>query len=61
VIIGPGREVIDLYYDEARIREVEEDGVLLIRPDKFIAWRSMSMPAPPEKSLRGGLKGLLSR
>jgi 2,4-dichlorophenol 6-monooxygenase len=61
VVIGPGREVTDLYYDWARIREIEEDGVLLIRPDKFIAWRSMSMPATPEQALRDALKNLLSR
>jgi 2,4-dichlorophenol 6-monooxygenase len=61
VIIGPGREVTDLYYDWTRIREVEEDGVLLIRPDKFIGWRSMSMPASPEQALRDALTNLLSR
>jgi len=61
VIIGPGREVTDIYYDWARIREVEEDGVLLIRPDKFIGWRSRSLPANPEQSLRDALTTLLSR
>jgi 2-polyprenyl-6-methoxyphenol hydroxylase-like FAD-dependent oxidoreductase len=60
VVIGPGREVTDIYYDWARIREIEEDGVLLIRPDKFIGWRSMSMPASPERALRDALKNLLS-
>src|SRR5579863_10740430 len=47
VIIGPGREVTDIYYDWARVREIDEDGALLVRPDKFIAWRSMSLPAAP--------------
>jgi 2,4-dichlorophenol 6-monooxygenase len=61
VIIGPGREVTDLYYDWARLREVEEDGVLLIRPDKFIGWRSMSLPGDPEHALRSALENLLSR
>jgi 2,4-dichlorophenol 6-monooxygenase len=61
VIIGPGREVTDLYYDWARLREVEEDGVLLIRPDKFIGWRSMTLPADPEQALRAALENLLSR
>ena len=40
VVIGPGREVTDLYYDWAKLREVEEDGALLVRPDKHIGWRS---------------------
>lgn len=60
VIIGPGREVTDIYYDWARIREVAEDGVILIRPDKFIGWRSATMPADPEAALRGALRSLLS-
>jgi 2,4-dichlorophenol 6-monooxygenase len=60
VVIGPGREVTDIYYDWARVREIEEDGVLLIRPDKFIGWRSMSMPASPERELRDALTTLLS-
>jgi 2,4-dichlorophenol 6-monooxygenase len=61
VIIGPGREVTDIYYDWARIREVEEDGVLLVRPDKHIGWRSMTLPADPEGALREALTSLLGR
>jgi 2,4-dichlorophenol 6-monooxygenase len=61
VIIGPGRAVTDLYYDWARVREVDEDGALLARPDKFIGWRSMSLPADPERALRSALITLLSR
>jgi len=60
VIIGPGREVTDIYYDWARLREVNEDGVLLVRPDKFIGWRSMSLPADPELSLRDALTALVN-
>ena len=47
VVIGPGRAVTDLYYDWAKVREVDESGALLVRPDKHIAWRSMTMPANP--------------
>jgi 2,4-dichlorophenol 6-monooxygenase len=61
VIIGPGRDVTDLYYDWARIREVGEDGALLVRPDKFIGWRSRTMPDDPEWALREALSALLSR
>jgi len=45
VVIGPGRQVTDLYYDWARRREIEEGGVLLVRPDKHIGWRSVRLPA----------------
>jgi 2,4-dichlorophenol 6-monooxygenase len=61
VIIGPGRAVTDIYYDWARLREVDEDGVLLVRPDKFIGWRAMTLPANPEEALRSALQNLLSR
>ena len=61
VIIGPGREITDIYYDWARIREVDEDGVLLVRPDKHIGWRSMTMPDNPEGALRSVLTTLLGR
>ena len=61
VIIGPGREVTDIYYDWARVREIDEDGALLVRPDKFIAWRSMSLPVAPDQALREALTSLLSR
>jgi 2,4-dichlorophenol 6-monooxygenase len=61
VIIGPGRAVTDIYYDWARIREIDEDGMLLVRPDKHIGWRAMNMPRDPEQALRTALKSLLSR
>jgi 2,4-dichlorophenol 6-monooxygenase len=61
VIIGPGREVTDLYYDWTRIREVEEDGALLVRPDKHIGWRSMTLPQDPERELRAAMASLLGK
>lgn len=38
-LIGPGREVLDLYDDWARLREVTESGCLLVRPDAHVGWR----------------------
>jgi 2,4-dichlorophenol 6-monooxygenase len=35
--------------------------VLLVRPDKFIGWRSMSLPADPERALGDALTALLGR
>ncbi|ABM15182.1 FAD-dependent oxidoreductase [Mycolicibacterium vanbaalenii] len=61
VVIGPGREVTDLYYDWAKLREVDEDGALLVRPDKHIAWRSMSMPDQPHAALRSAMAQILGR
>jgi 2,4-dichlorophenol 6-monooxygenase len=59
VVIGPGRAVTDLYYDWAKLREVEEDGVLLVRPDKHVAWRARSMPEDPEGALRTAMNQIL--
>ena len=61
VVIGPGREVTDLYYDWAKLREVDESGALLVRPDKHIAWRSMTMPEDPESTLRTAIRQILGR
>jgi 2,4-dichlorophenol 6-monooxygenase len=61
VVIGPGREVTDLYFDWSRLREVGEDGALLVRPDKHIGWRSMNLPADPQRALRAALSSLLDR
>jgi 2,4-dichlorophenol 6-monooxygenase len=61
VVIGPGRHVTDLYYDWARLREVEEDGALLVRPDKHIGWRSVRLPADPERALHDAMTAILGR
>ena len=61
VVIGPGRQVTDLYYDWARVREVEEDGALLVRPDKHIGWRSVRLPADPERALHDAMAAILGR
>ncbi|WP_089250815.1 FAD-dependent oxidoreductase [Asanoa hainanensis] len=61
VVIGPGRAATDLYFDWARVREVAEDGAILVRPDKHIGWRSMALAADPYTALRSGLASILGR
>jgi 2,4-dichlorophenol 6-monooxygenase len=46
-VIGPGRPYTDLYEDWARLREVGEDGCVLVRPDGHVAWRA---PGPVDAS-----------
>jgi 2,4-dichlorophenol 6-monooxygenase len=41
VVIG-GPDAQDLYCDWQRVREVEEAGALLVRPDGFVAWRAFA-------------------
>jgi 2,4-dichlorophenol 6-monooxygenase len=60
VVIGEGREVQDLYGDWLRQREIEEDGVILVRPDKHIGWRAHSMVQDPEAALSAVLSEILS-
>jgi len=61
VVIGPGREITDIYLDWTRLREVAEDGALLVRPDKHIGWRSMSLPADPAHALYAAMSSMLSQ
>ena len=61
VIIGPGQPVTDLYFDWARLREVAEDGVILVRPDKHIGWRSHQLADDPEAAVYAAMARLLSR
>lgn len=61
VVIGPGQEYQDLYFDWQRLREVDEDGCVLVRPDKFVGWRSQSMVGDPKAALGDALDAILSR
>lgn len=61
VVIGPGREVTDLYYDWARLREIDESGALLVRPDKHIGWRAAELPDDPVSALRDAMTRILGR
>ena len=61
VVIGPGREVIDTYYDWARIRGVEESGAILVRPDTHVAWRAQTLADDPARALGDALRSVLGR
>jgi 2,4-dichlorophenol 6-monooxygenase len=60
-VIGPGREYTDLYDDWARLREVAEDGCVLVRPDAHVAWRAAAMSDDPEAALLEALELVLDR
>jgi 2,4-dichlorophenol 6-monooxygenase len=60
-VIGPMREYTDLYDDWARVREVAEDGCVLVRPDTHVAWRSHAMVDDPEAALTEVLQTVLDR
>ena len=40
IVIGPGRDLTDLYGEWAEVREIGEAGCLLVRPDHHVGWRA---------------------
>lgn len=59
--IGFGLEHHDVYRDWTAIRGVKEDGCILVRPDRFVAWRSQSVVPDFEAKLTEVLNKVLSR
>ena len=45
--IGYGCNYMDAYRDWIKVREVDEDGIVLVRPDHFVCWRYRSMKTNP--------------
>ncbi|MBC8154921.1 MAG: FAD-dependent monooxygenase [Bacteroidetes bacterium] len=60
VLIGPGREYVDLYGEWAAIREIDESGCLLIRPDFHIALRVRTTSADAHTVLKNALQHILA-
>ena len=44
-----------------RRRQIAPDGAVLVRPDRFVAWRSRSASEAPLEELSGALKQILAR
>jgi 2,4-dichlorophenol 6-monooxygenase len=63
VVIGPGQEYDDLYGDWARLRGIEDGGVLLVRPDNYVAFRhaGAASDAEAEAALENVLRTVLDR
>jgi 2,4-dichlorophenol 6-monooxygenase len=60
-VIGPGREVLDIYDDWVRLSEVAEDGCVLVRPDTHVGWRAATLASDPASALAGALERILGR
>lgn len=58
--IGFGLDYHDVYRQWHDRREVGEDGCVLVRPDRFVAWRSMKMAPHPEEKLLQVFSHILS-
>jgi 2,4-dichlorophenol 6-monooxygenase len=59
--IGDGCEVRDAKHDWRRIREVGDDGAVLVRPDQVVAWRAMQGHPRPQAELEAALRAVLRR
>lgn len=57
--IGWKQDYEDIYFDWAKKREVAEDGCVVVRPDRFVAWRSTGMVADPKKKLESVMRSVL--
>jgi 2,4-dichlorophenol 6-monooxygenase len=60
-VIGPGRELEDLFGDWAALREIEDTGCLLVRPDQYVGFRAMHLAEDAAASLTGALRQILGR
>ena len=59
--IGWQQDWEDVYGDWARRREVEEDGCVLLRPDRTVCWRSMEVRADAREHLLHVLRVVLGK
>lgn len=48
-------------HDWRRIREIGDDGALLVRPDQVIAWRAIQLPPRPQAELEAALRAVLRK
>lgn len=58
--IGMHQDYEDTYLDWEAVREIEDDGCILVRPDRFVAWRSKTMVLDAEERLSIVLKKILA-
>jgi 2-polyprenyl-6-methoxyphenol hydroxylase-like FAD-dependent oxidoreductase len=57
--IGFRCDYMDCYRDWCRVRGVAENGAILVRPDHFVAWRSIGMTGNPVTKLSSVLQQVL--
>lgn len=59
--IGAGQEVDDATFDWAAVRDIADDGCLLVRPDQHIAYRSRTAHPDAEAQLEAAILRALGR
>jgi 2,4-dichlorophenol 6-monooxygenase len=59
VVIGPGRDLEDVFGAWFHVREIADNGCLLVRPDQHVAYRSMTAATDARKQLGDAFTQLL--
>jgi 2,4-dichlorophenol 6-monooxygenase len=59
--VGLRQELDDPLGEWMKVREISDRGCLLVRPDRFIAWRSAGLPHNPVQELRSAILSALGR
>ena len=59
VSVGYGCDWEDVYFDWERRREVSDEGCVLVRPDRFVGWRSMEMVENPAGKVEAVIRSIL--
>lgn len=59
--VGFRCEYDDVVGDWAKVREIDDRGALLVRPDRHIAWRASTRPQSPRAALADALHRALAR
>ncbi|KAH8802495.1 FAD binding domain-containing protein [Xylogone sp. PMI_703] len=60
ISIGFRQDFEDIYFQWAKLREVEESGCVLVRPDRVVAWRSNTVQKDCEGLLLGVMRNILA-
>ncbi|MEM9773936.1 MAG: FAD-dependent monooxygenase [Chloroflexota bacterium] len=61
VVVGPDRDVEDIYQEWAEIREVSETGCLLVRPDCYIGFRANAAADDATSQVAKAMNQILGR
>ncbi len=61
ITIGALQEVEDPYGEWSRVREIDESGAVLVRPDQHVAWRAKEWDASSEDRLLHAMRKILCK
>jgi 2,4-dichlorophenol 6-monooxygenase len=59
--IGDDADYTDSTGSWGQLREIEEGGAILVRPDNHVGWRSISETTNPADDLAGAISSILAR